>query len=81
MTHVNTDPTFEIWAEGYVDFDNHEHIRHFFIDHGRGTTFKEACDWLARQDSDFKERYDSESMTYEGRRLFDNREDAMKNFG
>lgn len=72
---------FEIWAEGYVDFDDHEHVRHYFIGYGRGDTFKEACDYYARHDSEFKERYNDIQLTYENRRLFSSREEAIKSFG
>lgn len=66
---------YEIWSEGYLATGNMSGA-HF---HGKqaGKSFREACEKF------FKERvfFNKENLTIWGCRLYDNEQEARKNFG
>lgn len=67
--------TYEIWSEGYRITGNSSGATY----HGteKASSFAEACDKFFIED----EYYRSSTLTYWACRLFDNEEDARKNYG
>lgn len=73
------DRTFAIWAEGYrATCESSGAIK---LGTGRGATFREACEDLARRDRSFAGNFNPATLTFWGCRLFDNETDARKSFG
>ena len=71
--------SFEIWSEGYSCTGEFSTAQIHGISSGKN--FKEACITFAMSDSDFREFFDKDEMTYWGCKLFDNENDARKTFG
>jgi hypothetical protein len=70
---------YEIWSEGFAATGE----RGTAMLHGteEGDSFQDACDKLAKRDSEFAKDYDSKTLAYWGCRLFNNEAAARKEFG
>lgn len=66
---------YEIWLEGYQNMYEMYTAKWMGVFHGN--SFQEVCDQLFYNNP----KYNSEKLTYRGVRLFDNEEDARRNFG
>ena len=69
---------FEIWSEGYQCTG--ESGKAYYHGSSEGETFEEACCKLfygTKEEFYFRKK----NMTYWGSKLFDNEDDARKNFG
>ena len=65
---------YEIWSEGYIaSGDRGEAVLHGKME---ASSFKEACDFFAKNNPEFEKYYDPARMTFWACRLFDNEADA-----
>ena len=71
--------TYEIWAEGYCTTGDGL-CKAQLIGEQKATSFQEACD-IFFADEKHKGYYNSLKRSYWGWRLYDNEDDARKNFG
>lgn len=69
--------TYEIWAEGFI-FSLDEQSGCWLFGTSNGNNFREACDNFFKEYYSGINDYNSETGTYWGCRLFDNRADAAK---
>jgi len=68
---------YDIWMEGF-DFSIDESAMASFVETIEADSFQEACDKCKLAQS---RDYNSELLSYWGCKLFDNEQDARKNFG
>lgn len=71
--------SYSIWSEGFQTTGEHGRaVLHSIV---LASSFQKACDHLAKKHREFAKYYDPNKLTYWGCRLYDNEEDAKKNFG
>jgi hypothetical protein len=75
---MNEVKKFQVWMEGYACTGQSSGAS--FQGTFEAPTFVEACD-IAFKDEKHKQYYDRDRLTYWGCKLFDNGNDAVKNFG
>jgi hypothetical protein len=68
---------YDIWLEGF-EFSIDESATASFIETVEAESFQEACDKCKLSNDSL---YNSKNLTYWGCKLYDNENDARKNFG
>jgi len=70
---------YAIWMEGFrvMEGDGTASL----LGHVYAKSFQEACDNWAKTHEDFRQLYDPARLTYWGCKLFDNEEEARRNYG
>jgi hypothetical protein len=71
--------TYQIWCEGYAATGGSSGAIKLGV--AEGSSLKEACTQLAKQDSDFARYFDAGNLSYWGCKIFDNASDAQQRYG